>query len=510
MKLNGHLDALIKLLLLTSSLLVSCVREIDHGVEASDSGLLKFGILHSNYGVPQTKGVSSGDSQKMEHNGPSDLDDIYIYVIEDDYPIEETEIFTKAEGDTISPRYGVFAYFGAYTGTIPASFDPSEATEFAPMQNLPLYADGGYSGNPIYAPLGKNWMQFYAYGPYQATTNTPALSISTENCSPTILYTAASDAASQYDLIGGGTNVPVDVSVTSPVDLSMSHLLSLVRVKVGTIESGTVKSITISGIKGSGTYSLLNKEWTDVNTPSSYVQPAGDETLTQDPITGYLGYPFYFLPQELTDEAQITIHLEVNATSSLDGSSRTMEYDVTKKLNTIIDEWMPNKQYTYVISTPQEVDIEVTDEVVFEDGYPVKKNLSITNIGLSDAYVRVHITGAWYVNHVDKNGQQQKILVSDWDNDGEDVDDGEFVWPNGIPNLNSPNANNWMLGSDGYYYYIKKAASGDTIEQLFDKYILKAQAPMAKAYLDLTVVVQAVYPLDAPTVWPSEIQQFLK
>ena len=443
----------------------------------------------------------------MEHNGPSDLDDIYIYVIEDDYPIEEAEIFTKAEGEAISPRYGVFAYFGAYTGTIPTSFDPSEAEKFAPMQNLPLYADGSYNGNPIYAPLGKNWMQFYAYGPYQAT-NTSALSISTKHCPPTISYTAASDAASQYDLIGGGTNVPVDVSVTSPVDLSMSHLLSLVRVKVGTIESGTVKSITISGIKGSGTYSLLNKEWTDVNTPKSYVQPAADETLTQDPSTDFLGHPFYFLPQELTDEAQIKIHLEVNATSSLDGSSRTMEYYVTKKLNTIIDEWMPNKQYTYVISTPQEVDLEVTDEVVFEDGYPVKKNLSITNIGLSDAYVRVHLTGAWYVNHVE-NGQEKKILVSDWDNDGEDVDDGEFVWPNGIPNLNSPNANNWMLGSDGYYYYIKKAASGETIEQLFDKYILKAQAPMAKAYLDLTVVVQAVYPPDAKTVWPSEIQEFL-
>ena len=445
----------------------------------------------------------------MEHNGSSDLDDIYIYVIEDDYPIEEAEICTKAEGEAVSPRYGVFAYFGAYTGTIPTSFDPSEATEFAPMQNLPLYADGSYSGNPIYAPLGKNWMQFYAYGPYQATTNTPALSISTVNCSPTISYTAPAAAASQIDLIGGGVNSPIDVTETSPVDLSMSHLLSLVRVKVGTIESGTVKSITISGIKGSGTYSLLNKEWTDiVNTPDPYVQPAGDETLTQDPISGYLGYPFYFLPQELTDEAQITIHLEVNATSSSDGSSRTMEYDVTKKLNTIIDEWMPNKQYTYVISTPQEVDLEVTDEVVFEDGYPVKKNLSITNIGLSDAYVRVHLTGAWYVNHVE-NGQEKKILVSDWDNDGEDVDDGEFVWPNGEPKLNSPNANNWILGSDGYYYYLEKAASGDTIEQLFDKYILKAQAPMAKAYLDLTVVVQAVYPPDARTVWPSEILQLL-
>ena len=144
MKLNGHLDTLIKLLLLTSGLLVSCVREIDHGEGDSASGLLRFGISSSNYGAPQTKGVSSGESQKMEHNGPSDLDDIYIYVIEDDYPIEETEIFTKADGEAISPRYGVFAYFGGYAGTIPASFDPSEATEFAPMQNLPLYADGSY------------------------------------------------------------------------------------------------------------------------------------------------------------------------------------------------------------------------------------------------------------------------------------------------------------------------------------------------------------------------------
>ena len=82
MKFNSHITTLIKLLLLTSSLLISCVREIEHGVEDSASGLLKFGISHSNYGAPQTKSGLSGESQIMEHNGPSDLGDIYIYVIE--------------------------------------------------------------------------------------------------------------------------------------------------------------------------------------------------------------------------------------------------------------------------------------------------------------------------------------------------------------------------------------------------------------------------------------------
>ena len=212
------------------------------------------------------------------------------------------------------------------------------------------------------------------------------------------------------------------------------------------------------------------------------------------------------MPQELTDDAEITIHLEVKEVSSVDGSQRTMEYDVKKKLNTIINEWKPNKQYTYVISTPQEVELEVTDEVAFEGGYPVKKNLSITNTGLSDTYVRVYLTGAWYVDYVDKNGQEKKILVSDWDNDGEDEDDGEFIWPSaGEPTQSGPNDNNWMVGSDGYYYYIKKVSPGETIEQLFDKYTLTAPAPMANAYLELSVVVQAVYPIDAPAVWPEDI-----
>jgi hypothetical protein len=141
--------------------------------------------------------------------------------------------------------------------------------------------------------------------------------------------------------------------------------------------------------------------------------------------------------------------------------------------------------------------VEVTDNVEYIDGYPTKKNLTIRNTGLAEAYIRVDVSGAWMV---DDQATGKQIIVSEWKET-----DGEYTWTtDGKPGTGSQNEN-WRIGTDGYYYYMKKTKPGDSLARLFESYKLTAQPPMLGAYLELSILAQAFYVTDAEYVFPTEI-----
>ena len=236
-----------------------------------------------------------------------------------------------------------------------------------------------------------------------------------------------------------------------------------------------------------------------------------DYTFSIDENNTAITIPMYLMPQNLSDDAAIEIVMSVTSDNPyyVENSEeihakdpeRTNTYTLTKKLKDFTTSWTPNKTYTYVISTPEEVKIEVNDEIVLEGDYPVKQNFTITNAGLSECYVRVAMIGSWMLDH-DIDGVTKSLIVADW----KPNEDGKFDWATGSePPTDSFNANYWHKDEDGFYYYMHALKRGESIKPLFEKYTLTASPPMAGAYLDFEIVVQAVLEQDLYGAWPEHL-----
>ncbi len=505
---------------LCSALLIAGCQKDDTKVSVPHlaNGVLSFGISQDGgWSGPSTKGEAPAPAAKggsfrsemllMECDDPdSPLGDVYIYMVEEDIPEQqaaENLPATRAEGDPAegestevdSRTYGVFAYQGE--GAVPETYVASDdVEEFADIQNLLIDATGKYDGQEIYAPGAGSWLYFYTYGPHMtlpaANDANPALR---ENGKyPYYEYTATPELAKTTDLLFGGSSAPQSGEVNEPVALSVSHILSKIRIKTGTIATGRITSISLKGIKNAGTYNIDNAgKWTLDANVETYAETATEGNVSFDDL--------YLMPQALSDDAELEIKVLV-ITSEL---NRSNEYTLTKKLSAFLSEWQANKQYTYTISTPNEVEVHVSDEIVMEGTYPVKQNLVIKNCGLADAYIRVALTGAWIVEEGTGTDAVQ-YTVSDWKNTGDPAkDDGIFNWGVAQPVKDATNSRHWRLGDDGYYYYMKPVVPGEVLEPLFDSYKLTASSPVGGSYLAFTIIAQGVYLADAQHLFPAEI-----
>lgn len=526
--------------MISTLLVVGCQKEDKDpvSVKPSTNGLLTFGISQNDgwnssatkaNGLPVTKGETfRSDALVMDcEDGDLPFGDVYIYMVEEDIPDAESQenVLTRADdedpatgetpsegetpsdGDVVVPdtrTYGVFAYQGV--GEVPTSYVAStDVSEFAEIQNLLIDAQGKYEGQDqgreIYAPGAGTWLYFYTYGPYmsvtaEGSTANPALR---ENGKfPYIEYEATSDLAKTTDLLFGGSAAPQSGEVNDSIKLSVSHILSNVRIDTASIGSGRISSIALKNIYSKGTFNSENtKVWTLASTQADYSKTAETGSVEFDDL--------FLLPQALADDAIIEIKVEVTTAGSETMSAITREYVLTKNLKAFIAEWKPNKRYTYTISTPHEVEVEVTDEIVKNGSYPVKQNLQIKNCGLADAYIRVMISGAWVVDET-INGKVQPVVVADWKNTGDvTTDDGEFVWQSTKPVHGKCNAEGWRCCEDGFFYYMNKTVPGEIIPTLFKSYTLKASPPVAGAYLELTILAQGVYASDIDLIFPQEI-----
>ena len=201
-------------------------------------------------------------------------------------------------------------------------------------------------------------------------------------------------------------------------------------------------------------------------------------------------HTFWIIPQALTEGKTITVYFEMNG--------KTNQYfvlDVTK-LKTGV-EWKAGELRTYTIKL-NDVNVMIEDDVTLagsaSDGYAgsTKTDIEITNTGNTDAYIRAAIVGQWM--DADNNpvfGFTDEInnlyLVESWYEDqfGEDNMDapgthGTFTGLPGYKGGANPNANDWVLCQDGYYYYTilvppvatANPVSAATCKPLFTQYEL--------------------------------------
>jgi len=519
--------------------------------EVIKSDVVTFGIRMSNEwkpdvigeaGASRTTSAASQDISKgrslalpMECvEGTAPVENIYMYVVEEDCPtiVDTMSVRSRAEGDETSssePLYGVYAFQVPATevsteGDATPGYNPQANGITTFMDNLGLYKNGNYDGGVKYWPGAGSWLQFYAYQPY-ANANTNTMSIT--DYSPVLNYTVPDDVSLQKDwAVGSSTMLKGDH--LQPVDITLTHIMSKVQVKQGSIAIGKIKSISFSGIKKSGTYSFYGESWTEGNDKQTYSQDfENGYEATGDMI---VGSPFHFIPQTLSEEASVNITLEVTTgnphytTDNGEPETRTDTYTLTKPLKPFLQGgFQSDKQYTFVITTPQQVDVKVSDKV---EGN-VKKDLVIKNIGMSPAYIRAAIIGNWvqfddsnydFSNQDGMEITDGKRIVAEWKET-----DGVFDWGKEnehqlvtaqTPMLDVP-SKAWIKCSDGFYYYTEVVQPGEELNvknnnALFKSYTLNDNvAPMANVVLELIVAVHAVYPDDVDLLWKAEIKSVL-
>lgn len=260
-----------------------------------------------------------------------------------------------------------------YTGEWPGKEETNEwTTNFAHNLEVKCDASGTWKSEKQLYWIGSENIKFFAYSPYSATSDssendaadaTPSVIHSTADAKgvPTLTYTVPADVTKQIDLMyatadcgGNGTGN----AVNGAVQLKFEHALTAVTIKTGKkMLAGKVTKITISGVHGKGDYQIGAEKW-EVATDEAKRTFSIDKETTLDAEKDSImtgpgtvlnedkdGYTFMMIPQELSEEATLTISF----TDSLTKTPRTLQAKL--QAFTQDKEWKIGKQYTYSINS---------------------------------------------------------------------------------------------------------------------------------------------------------------
>lgn len=533
-----HIGIYFRTALMAGSLLF-CACNKDELISGNENTLPKseyisFGIKMSGEWTPDsnTKGMQKTRSEALpmesaEGNAPET--EIQIYMIEEDLPdvLHTQTPGTKAD-DEEDKNIGIIAYQLPNTqGSTAGDFNLLASGAEVFMENIYLPTYGAAEGNSYkYWPGAGSWLKFFAYRPYCTTPSdvlkgeddaTEGLALTNiDDIQPQFEYKVPGDVGEHIDLMAGTTieiegskDVMILGDKLGAVSIALNHILSQIQVKAGVFEfgEGYIKSVSFENIYNYGTKSMISGDWITGKNKAVFKQDFtedgtgnGIDLSSLEGDDKNIGSPYYFIPQELPEDATITIVLAVKSPTN---GGTDNEYTLSKKLREFTENWKPDKKYTYVISTPEEVEVEVSDEV--SDDKSKKTDLKIRNTGLSPAYIRAAIVGSWVIDDGDGIASDNDKIVADWEPDK--AEQGTFVWgsDNSGSEPGASAAQGWVKHDDGYYYHLNLVPRGEETAVLFESFTI-GNAPVPDAQLDLTILVQAIYPDDLThSGWPQEI-----
>lgn len=223
-----------------------------------------------------------------------------------------------------------------------------------------------------YWPGSNRQLRFLAWAPKDATfdavPNTPN--------AKTLKYTTPTEAKKQHDIVAAATGFmpnPSNDATCTPVDLQFKHLCTAVIIKTGKqMTAGTIKSVSLKGVKYSGTYDMVNSKWTLKNSTTDFTISPNKETNGATPNGTDLNAgesTFMLLPQTLGADSK----LEVEFHDNISGRDRTL----TASLN---GEWPMGKTVTYRLSITPEYELNIDNVSKFVDAHyviePIKIRLS--------------------------------------------------------------------------------------------------------------------------------------
>ena len=220
-----------------------------------------------------------------------------------------------------------------------------------------------------YWPGSNRQLRFLAWAPtdasFQSVPNSPNAT--------TLQYTTPAEAKNQRDLVAAATGFisnPSNDATCTPVGLQFKHLCTAVIIKTGkTMTAGTIKSVSLKGVKNSGTYDMENSVWTLNNSTSDFTISPNKTTTSTTPNGTYLNAgesTFMLLPQTLGADSK----LEVAFHDNISGNDRILSASLNGA------EWPMGKTVTYRLSITPEYELKFVTEPTLQDAhyviYPIK------------------------------------------------------------------------------------------------------------------------------------------
>lgn len=440
----------------------------------------------------------------MELIFSKDSTDIYLEVTESDISDIVMTPAPKTKGSPVVENIGEFHVTSYLSGDLSKPY----------FEDLALNSpDGSTIGTGYYWPVStpETEITFFGYAKNQETGKVEDKAYDPENLTGSFSYTLPgtisedgkpADAIPQPDLLFA--IAPDQKKEGGAVELDFHHALSAIRFKVGDIPADfRVESVKFTGLPDSGSCDFALSggdvvfEWEpeysqvrDFEQTFDVQMSESDGTILNDAAVGTLEKTFMMIPCDIPDDSELVVTVGFEK----DGDNTNTSYEISTNLKNLLASWTPGRQYTYKISSPEEIEVAVDDDVV-DDGTR-KENLTIQNTGLATSYLRVMLVGYWA--KVDDDGND--VIVAQWNQPAigttDETADGSFIVPADF-------ADNWIIGTDGFYYYKHPVPAGEYTKDLFESYTLTSDAPSVNAELVLSIAVQAVkHDRISETGWP--------
>lgn len=329
----------------------------------------------------KTEGISFGVSTE---NGASTRANLST----DGYTAARYTLRADNSADTLCVRAVVTDGIGNSNAGRPATRAAMQTSMYNDFKVVAAVKENGNVGTQYYmddvaTKTGTNWvpskvyywpgsnrqLRFLAWAPtdasFQSVPNNPNAT--------TLQYTTPAEAKNQRDIVAAATGFisnPSNDATCTPVGLQFKHLCTAVIIKTGEqMTAGTIKSVSLKGVKNSGTYDMVNSVWTLSGNTTDFTISPNQATTSTTPNGTNLNAgesTFMLLPQTLGTDSK----LEVAFHDNISGRDRILSASLNGA------EWPMGKTVTYRLSITPEYELKFVTEPTLQDAhyviYPIK------------------------------------------------------------------------------------------------------------------------------------------
>ena len=362
-----HLTASIAAVLLSASLF-SCSSDDFLGKAETNTDGISFGVSTEN--GASTRANNSADGYTAAR-----------YILRSDN-----------SADTLCVRAVVTDGIGNSNAGRPATRAAMQTSMYNDFKVVAAVKENGNVGTQYYmddvaTKTGTNWvpskvyywpgsnrqLRFLAWAPTDATFQ----SVPNNPNATTLQYTTPAEAKNQRDIVAAATGFisnPSNDATCTPVGLQFKHLCTAVIIKTGEqMTAGTIKSVSLKGVKNSGTYDMVSSVWTLNGTTTNFTISPNQATTSTTPNGTDLNAgesTFMLLPQTLGADSK----LEVAFHDNISGKDRIL----SASLNGAV--WPMGKTVTYRLSITPEYELNIDNVSEIVDAHyviePIKIRLS--------------------------------------------------------------------------------------------------------------------------------------
>ncbi len=362
-----HLTASIAAVLLSASLF-SCSSDDFLGKAETNTDGISFGVSTEN-----------GASTRANNSA-------------DGYTAARYTLRSDNSADTLCVRAVVTDGIGNSNAGRPATRAAMQTSMYNDFKVVAAVKENGNVGTQYYmddvaTKTGTNWvpskvyywpgsnrqLRFLAWAPtdasFQSVPNNPNAT--------TLQYTTPAEAKNQRDIVAAATGFisnPSNDATCTPVGLQFKHLCTAVIIKTGEqMTAGTIKSVSLKGVKNSGTYDMMNSVWTLSGNTTDFTISPNQATTSTTPNGTNLNAgesTFMLMPQTLGADSK----LEVAFHDNISGRDRILSASLNGA------EWPMGKTVTYRLSITPEYELNIDNVSEFVDAHyviePIKISLS--------------------------------------------------------------------------------------------------------------------------------------